>query len=119
MFSWRCEVLTPTGYRQIKDIEVGDLVVSLDSDGSRFIRPVTRKLHFKQNRITKVSLVDGSSFRATQSHRVLCQRGWVFVKDLKMGDQLIRPDSSIAIVALDLQNGNRSSIYTLRVNTHS
>ena len=89
-FPAAARVLTATGYRPISDIEPGDLVVSYAPDGGTTLRPVTRKLVHGSCTIQRVVLTDGAPLRATANHKVLTARGWLQVKDLRPGDELVR-----------------------------
>ncbi len=84
------QVLTSAGYRAIVEIEPGDLVVSYRSDGMATLRPVTRKLAHEKCVVQRVLLEDGVPLRVTENHSVLTSRGWLQVKALQAGDQLVR-----------------------------
>jgi hypothetical protein len=83
-------ILTPAGYKALSSLKKGDVVSSMDSNGN--IVPVNIKRfdsHRPHHLVSVKSNVHGLSFRATKLHPVQTTRGWVPVKDLKVGDELV------------------------------
>jgi len=102
-FPATARVLTATGYRPISDIVPSDLVLSYAPDGSTTLRPVTRKLVHGECAIQRVVLEDVAPLRATANHKVLTGRGWLQVKDLKSGDELVRVEGRSTIVQVEAE----------------
>lgn len=102
-FPATARVLTATGPRPIADVEPGDLVISYRPDGTTCVRPVTRKLAHGECTIHRVVLDRGVALRATANHRVLTTRGWLKVRDLHPGDEVVRPEDRSVVVEVQAE----------------
>ncbi len=112
-FPGDARVLTAAGPRPISDVEPGDLVVSYRPDGTTTLRPVTRKLVHGESTICRVVLAaDARPLRSTPEHRVLATRGWLQVKELREGDELIREEGCSRIVEI-LTEPNPEPVFNL------
>ena len=87
-FSGDTRVLTPSGWREIRSIEKGELVLSLGRGGELTPREVLRKkTHATPARIWEIRVSALSrAIRTTKGHRFLTQRGWVRTQSLVVGD---------------------------------
>jgi DNA polymerase I-like protein with 3'-5' exonuclease and polymerase domains len=64
----------------------GDLVLTHKGN----LKPVVRKIYKGVQPMYRVSLSSGSSIECTQEHRLLTRDGWRYVRDLNVGDRVIR-----------------------------
>ena len=99
-FPASAKVSTPTGIKQISNLNPGDMVLSYKSDGSTTTRPITRKLVHGDSQICSVHLNDGTKMKATSNHTVLTSRGWLSINNLKQGDRIIQLDGEIGVVKI-------------------
>lgn len=84
------KVIDPTtgGLRNIESVEVGDLVITHTGK----VAPVTFKsTQTKDCFEIKVKTVRNYFFGASGGHKLFTSRGWIEVKDLKVGDRLGNP----------------------------
>ena len=65
-------ILTPSGVRDIKCLETGDLV--LTSVGEM---PITKTFRKQTNELVKLYLSDGSTIECTRDHPFATEKGWV------------------------------------------
>lgn len=79
-------VQTPTGKKEIQDIQVGDLVISHDST----VNTVTHKLCYEiSEEVFLIETEDGRTIECTFDHKILTKRGWVMAKDLTTEDDIV------------------------------
>jgi hypothetical protein len=104
-------------------VKVGDVVLSKDEDSGRLVyKPVTELFLNKVDYIRHLGLTDGSKLEVTWNHPIFVKgKGWMEVKDIRIGDSLVLSDSRVAIV---LFNNTLSSpdttVYNFEVaDTHS
>ncbi len=90
-FSGSTPVLTPTGWRQISNLQPGDFVLSLSLPSLTLkIETVTRRQDHPIAQIWEVHMADTSTpISTTSQHPFLTQEGWVSASQLKPGQILI------------------------------
>ena len=72
------KVLTPTGYKNIEEIQKGDIVIG----GSGEERKVTGTLQKQADELIEIELENGKIIRCTPDHLILTERGWIEAGDL-------------------------------------
>lgn len=72
------KVLTPTGYKNIEEIQKGDIVIG----GSGEERKVTGTLQKQADELIEIELENGKVIRCTPDHLILTERGWIEAGDL-------------------------------------
>lgn len=77
-------VLTSSGYKYAKDIQVGDYVYSLDNN-TPTLNKVTNKWYTKKKQY-KIKARNGAEITISPEHRMYTQRGYVQAKDLTTDD---------------------------------
>lgn len=82
------KIMTPTGNRMIKDINVGDFVYSM-KDNELCERRVLNKWNTRKKQI-KITTRGGVSVITSPEHRLYTQRGYVQARDIKQSDYLYR-----------------------------
>ena len=84
-------ILTPEGDKEIRDIKVGDLVLSLnETTNEEEYKPVIEvHKNLPREKTFKIKLANGKILKITGNHQVLTQRGWVRVDKLTIDDELI------------------------------
>jgi hypothetical protein len=88
-------VLTTEGYKNIEDIQLGDMIVSRDEERQMtVVKPVTELFFNPNKQIWSVTLVaeDGPSetLGATEEHPFYVDgKGWVEAAELQAGDQVV------------------------------
>jgi len=77
-------VNTKEGEKRIKDVKVGDLVLSHKGNWRRILG----KMKTKRDRYLKVKLSNGKILKITSDHLVLKEERWIEVRNLKLGDAI-------------------------------
>ena len=72
------KVLTPTGYKNIEEIQKDDVVIG----GSGEERKVTGTLQKQADELIEIELENGKIIRCTPEHLILTERGWIEAGDL-------------------------------------
>lgn len=111
------KVKTDHGEKNIEDIEVGDKVLSKDeTTGEEEYKEVTFTFNHQSDEIYKIQVGD-QSIEATYNHPFYVKdKGWVFVKDLKVGDLLVRSDgNTLKIDSIELEQKN-VTVYNMTVD---
>jgi phage terminase large subunit len=93
-------------YKQIKDIEIGDKVWSLDHDMELVIRPVVNKFHYKvghhnQKCVTFV-LLDNQKITCTDEHKLLTPNG--YTKAIDIAERMLEADKWNKSIVLHIDN---------------
>lgn len=98
-FSAGTKVLTDEGEKNIEDIEVGDKVLSKDEEsGEVAYKEVTATFNHETDEIYKIH-VGGQTIESTFNHPFYVKdKGWAFVKDLKVGDLLVQSDENTLMI---------------------
>jgi len=84
-------VLTPKGWKNISQLDVGDEVMSFNERGHLRCKEILRVKRHKPCRILTVR-TEGDSFDSTISHSIMTSRGWLTVGKLKNGDVISQVD---------------------------
>lgn len=83
-------IQTDRGYISIKDIKVGDKVLTLNENNNYVWDYVTDWWKNKeQKEIVRIKLKNGSQHESTLDHKWYTQRGWVEAKNLTIDDELV------------------------------
>jgi hypothetical protein len=117
-FPGNASVLTPSGYRRIDSMAVGEAVISWETKGSRItVRHVSKVIVHPSARIWSVGFGHArASIRVTGFHKLLTKGGWIRVDKLKVGDWLIVYDErtrSVAKVVQVEKTVAQESVYNL------
>lgn len=76
------KVLTPNGYKNIEEIQKGDIVIG----GSGAERKVTGTLQKQATELIEIELENGKFIRCTPDHLILTERGWIEAGELNETD---------------------------------
>jgi RHS repeat-associated protein len=107
-------VIVSSGYKNIEDIKVGDLVLAKNIDsGEKDWKPVT-KLYKKFREIYELKVVtddaDELTIETTDDHPFYVkEKGWVNTIDLKKGDRIESSKELGVIAVINVRNSNRMS----------
>ena len=72
----------------IRDVKIGDTVLSFDLEHNRLVRRrVTALIRKKQKGVVRVVTTNGS-FDCTPNHEIYTERGWIAAGNLNRGDRL-------------------------------
>ena len=104
--------------KEIKDIKEGDEVVVLNDDGSFTSSSVNKVYDNGIQNTYEIKTTNHYAIKATGSHKVLTQRGWVKVEDLTSNDYLMAPKMSdcIPVRITSIENAGKSHVYDLEIN---
>jgi hypothetical protein len=94
------KLLTENGYKNIEDIEAGDLVLSRDSQltGNQAYRRVVKTFQNITDALIEVT-VGRQNIRSTPGHVWwVVQKGWTFARNLEVGDEVITSDNNIQVI---------------------
>ncbi|WP_258022740.1 polymorphic toxin-type HINT domain-containing protein [Brevibacillus formosus] len=94
-FTAGTKVLTAEGEKNIEDIQVGDKVLSKNEEtGERAYKEVTATFNHETDVIYQIH-VGGQTIESTFNHPFYVKdKGWTYVKDLKVGDLLVQSDGN-------------------------
>jgi hypothetical protein len=112
------DVQTPEGKRPIREIEVGDLVISTDRKSGMMVpRRVLRKKAFQYAQVYEISFASAhSSIRATARHSLLSGgNAWVMVRKLKKDDTL-RTSNGALVGISNIQRCGIEEVFNLVVD---
>jgi hypothetical protein len=94
-FPTATRILTPTGHREIGDIEPGDTVLSTNASGQLVHATVTVKKSYGSSPITRIVLAgEPRDLRTTAHHSFKTDSSWKRASQLQAGDTLLRVDDS-------------------------
>ncbi len=116
------KVLTATGYKNIEDIKVGEMVYSYNLDNNeKELKKVTRTIKSSTEE-TYIVTINGKKVEMSPRHHVyIVDKGWVRAYDLKVGDKMLSSDKKV----IDITNIERKnyeggiSTYNLTVDVNS
>ncbi|MEJ8303113.1 polymorphic toxin-type HINT domain-containing protein [Saccharibacillus sacchari] len=118
-FTAETKVLTESGEKNIEDIEAGDMLLSKDErTGDVQYKAVTYTFNHDTEDIYNIH-INSQTIRATFNRPFyVTNKGWIFVKDLKIGDLLVRSDgSTLKIDCIDLDH-KRVKVYNMTVDEY-
>lgn len=81
-------VFTPNGYIKIKDLNIGDIVYSMEKN-KLVKKQITNKWNSAKKQI-KISTRSGSEIIVSPEHRMYTQRGYIQAKDISCDDYLYK-----------------------------
>jgi len=114
----RTQLWTPDGYRNVEDIEVGDLVFSrseYDPAGLIVAKPVEERF-VRTGRILHLHFPGGELIRTTPEHPFYVHsRGWVAAGELAAGDWVLTEAGEWKKVSDVFDTGEYEVVYNLRV----
>lgn len=80
--------------KKIKDIKIGDNIMSLNETGFIEYNRVSDVYDNGLSNVLKVETTHEYSLTATESHKVLTINGWTPISDLKVGDYIMTPSAA-------------------------
>lgn len=86
----------------LQDIQIGDEVIALDSKGREHWSPVIAKEHSGKKKCLRVRTKQGHNFICTPEHRILANNTWIKAGDLKKGNLIATPRTSLKTDATGL-----------------
>ncbi|MED1919519.1 polymorphic toxin-type HINT domain-containing protein, partial [Bacillus thuringiensis] len=116
-FTAGTKVLTDEGEKNIEDIEVGDRVLSKDEEsGEVAYKEVTATFNHETDEIYQIHVGD-QVIESTYNHPFWVEgKGWMYVKDLKVGDLLVQSDgNTLKIDSIELLH-KQVTVYNMTVD---
>ncbi|MFA6294793.1 MAG: alpha-2-macroglobulin family protein [Candidatus Paceibacterota bacterium] len=106
-------ILTPNGLKQIKDIKVGDQVLTRRSEiDPTLVKATVKKVH---SIITDGYLILNGNIKVTPEHRVWVNNSWKDVGNIQIGDLLIdKNNKEVKVNSIEWQAG-KTAVYNLTV----
>ena len=98
-------VSTPNGYKNIEDIQIGDIVYSMNLQTMQIEEKAVKRLKITENAITSTCLISTGTdhIESTPDHRFYVKdKGWIDAYELKVGDILIN-EAGIEKAITDIQ----------------
>ncbi|MET0072480.1 MAG: Hint domain-containing protein [Candidatus Thiodiazotropha sp.] len=117
------EIKTPYGWKPIKDLSTGSVVVSYTKRGQLVNSKVLQQCtHTLCNIVTIVTADRNASFTATEIHAVNTSGGWLRINQLKAGDRVtyLADNGKIAchtVLSIE-KTERRETVYNLIVEGH-
>lgn len=114
-FTGDAEVAVPGGTRRIKDLAVGDKVITLDAAGKETVGIVTEVMPPQEEEIVEVSFSSGAVWRATASQTLyLGHEKNIMAKDAKGTAALLRGGGTATVTDVKF-TGTRETVYDVLV----
>ena len=114
-FTGDSEVAVPGGMKRIKDLQVGDKVMTLDAEGNEIVGEITEVMPPKEEEIVEVLFSDGTLWRATASQTLyLDHERQYMAKDAKGKDALLRGGGNVTVTDVKF-TGRREMVYDVLV----
>ena len=78
------KVITSNGSKPIEELQEGELVLSVNSNGTEEFKPILKKHVFPDNKksMIKLKLKNGETIEGTYDHRVYFMGGWHSLKSI-------------------------------------
>ena len=85
------QIKTSAGYKLIKDIKVGDMIINYNEKTKTYKEDVVVNTHknIPSEEMLEIEMDDGRLVQITANHKVLTERGWVPAGELEEGDEWI------------------------------
>lgn len=85
-------ISTPSGYKKIQEMRIGDTVFSYDVENKKVILDEVDQLFQREveEDIYDIELETGEVIRPTNNHEFLTQRGWIRADELSLKDRIYR-----------------------------
>ena len=114
-FACDSEVAVPGGIKLIKDLKVGDKVITLDASGKEIVGEVTEVMKPSEEEIVEVTFSDGTLWRTTESQTLyLAHKQNCMVKFAKGKKALLRNGGTVTV--LDVKyTGKHETVYDVLV----
>jgi len=96
-FPWYSKVLTNSGYKNIKDVQKGDIVLTTNETTKELEwKSVVNNIQKKSRKnLISIKLNNGKSIVCTEDHNIYTTKGWISAKNLVLNDELITVDTII------------------------
>ncbi|WP_172253550.1 polymorphic toxin-type HINT domain-containing protein [Saccharibacillus deserti] len=116
-FTAGTQVKTDQGDKNIEEIQVGDRVLSQDDvTGEEGYKTVTATFDHVAEEIYTIH-VGGQEIESTYNHPFWVEgKGWTYVKDLKVGDELEQADGTKLAIELIEQEQRNTRVYNMTVD---
>ena len=109
------KVATPEGERPIRELAVGDKVLTLDADGKEIVGIVTEVVTPQEEEIVEVAFSNGTVWRTTASQTVyLGHEQNYMVQDAKGKTALLRGGGSVTVTDVKF-TGARETVYDVLI----
>lgn len=121
-FAGNTLVKTSNGYKEIRDIDLGDEVYSYNNNTNKLeLKPVDKLVNHMSNDIYNIQLNNGITIQATWSHPFnVLNKGKVIVKDLVNGDVLTSCDNKTSPVIESINRLIQQTItYEIRIKDNN
>ena len=114
-FAGDSQVAVPGGVKYIKDLKVGDKVITLDASGMKIIGVVTEVMTPAEEEIVEVTFSNGTLLRTTESQTLyLAHKQNCMVKFAKGKKALLRNGGTVTV--LDVKyTGKHETVYDVLV----
>ena len=114
-FTGDSEVAVPGGVKCIKDLQLGDKVITLDASGKEIIGVVTEVVPPTEAEIVEVAFSNGVVWRTTESQTMyLAHEQNYMVKDAKGRKALLRDGGTVTVTDVKY-TGKRETVYDVLV----
>ena len=114
-FAGDSQVLVPGGVKCIKDLQLGDKVITLDASGKEIIGVVTEVMQPAEEEIVEVAFSDGTLWHTTESQTLyLAHNQHCMVKFAKGKKALLRDGGTVTVTDVRY-TGKRETVYDVLV----
>ena len=114
-FAGDSKVAVPDGVKSIKDLQIGDKVITLDASGKEITGVVTEVMQPVEAEIVEVTFSDGTLLRTTESQPLyLGHKQHCLVKFAKGKKALLRGGGTVTVTDVKF-TGKRETVYDVLV----
>jgi len=109
------KVSTPSGFKNIEDIQIGDIVYSMNLETMQLEEKAVEKLKITENvcKLTYLIFIGENYIEATADHKFYVKnKGWVDTCDLEVGDILINEQGNEQVIS-DIKAKNHNEPITV------
>lgn len=83
------KILTRNGWKNVKDIQIGEDVLTIDNFYTKMWKPVIKKyIYDNKHPLIKITLKNGIELQVTKEHKFFCDGEFKRAEDLVVGDRL-------------------------------
>lgn len=110
-FPAEMKVLTAEGAKSIRDIRIGDRVLTADEEGKKTFQPVLKTLVDRNNHYYLIN----HAIKVTALHRIATAEGWKEAQNLQVGDRIRSEDGGLVAVESIERVSKEQPVYNLTV----
>ncbi len=101
--------------KKIIDVQIGDLVKTINDMGEWESAPVARNLMNGHYEVFKLTSESGHNVTATENHKFLTDKGWKLLGDIDVKKDLVRIETKMLSRVVSITKAGKSDVYDITV----